>query len=54
MFTERYLRNNMATSKMKPFVALFIGFQSSTNVTKISISVVVGVLDLPQEHFTLF
>ena len=40
----------IATSKMKPFVALISGFQPLTNVTKNPISGAVRVLDLPLEH----
>ena len=50
---ETHLKKPTATSKMKPFVAFVVGFQPLTNVTKNSISVVAGVLDLPLEHYNV-
>ena len=49
-----HLKKPIATSKMKPFVALVGGFQPLTNVTKTFISGVVGVLDRPLEHYNVF
>ena len=43
-----YLRNTIATSKMKPFVILL---PVLSNVIQNSISWVVGALDLPLEHY---
>ena len=51
---RRILKNPIATSKMKPLVALAGGFHTLTNVTKNSISGVASVLDPPLEYNNLF
>ena len=51
---KTHLKKPTATSKMKPFVALAVGFQPLINVTKSSISGVAGVLDLSLEHYNVF
>ena len=49
-----YLKKTIATSKMKPFVALVSGFQPSINVTNNSILGVAGILDPPLKHYNAF
>ena len=51
--SQRYiwLRKTIATSKIKPVVVKVSGFQQLTDVTKKSISGVVGVLDSPLERY---
>ena len=51
---RRTLKNPIATSKMKPLVALAGDFHTLINVTKNSISGVVSVLDPPLEYNNLF
>ena len=49
-----HLKKPIATSKMKPFVALVGDFQPLINVTKTSISGAAEVLDPPLEHYNVF
>ena len=44
----------IATSKIKPFVALVSGFQPLTNVTKNSILGAAGTLDPALERYNMF